>query len=163
VAAALGDVVSAVDAAALTGDFADYLAGSLRAAISTGIWGWFDDDLVFIRPWGFELDGIRVPVVVWQGGQDRMVPAAHGEWLAAHLPGARASLLPEEGYLSIALATCSARSSTSCWPARRAPAPEPAPDGGASGHRVVAGVRAARAASASSHTAAGMACWGIRP
>jgi hypothetical protein len=61
VAVAFGDVVSPVDAAALTGDFADYLAGSLRAAISTGIWGWFDDDLVFIRPWGFELDGIRVP------------------------------------------------------------------------------------------------------
>jgi pimeloyl-ACP methyl ester carboxylesterase len=102
VAVALGDVVSPVDAAALTGDFADYLAGSLRAAIPTGIWGWFDD-LVFIRPWGFELDGIRVPVVVWQGGQDRMVPA-HGEWLAVHLPGARASLLPEEGHPSITLA-----------------------------------------------------------
>jgi pimeloyl-ACP methyl ester carboxylesterase len=101
VAAALGDLVSPVDVAALTGDFADHAALSFRRALANGIWGWFDDDMAFIRPWGFELDRIGVPVVVWQGGQDRMVPYAHGRWLAAHLPSARARLLPKEGHLSI--------------------------------------------------------------
>jgi pimeloyl-ACP methyl ester carboxylesterase len=103
VAEALGGLVSEVDRAAITGDFAEYLAGSFRRAMSTGIWGWFDDDLAFVRPWGFDLDRIRVPVTVWQGGQDRMVPSAHGEWLAAHVPGAKAMLLPAEGHLSIAV------------------------------------------------------------
>jgi pimeloyl-ACP methyl ester carboxylesterase len=103
VAAALGDLVSAVDVAALTGDFAAYVAASFRQALANGIWGWFDDDLAFTRPWGFDLDSIGVPVVVWQGGQDRMVPFAHGQWLAAHLPSARANLLHEEGHLSIAV------------------------------------------------------------
>jgi pimeloyl-ACP methyl ester carboxylesterase len=103
-AAALGDLVSAVDVAALTGEFAAYLAESLHRAIAGGIWGWFDDDLAFTRPWGFDLEGIGVPVVVWQGGQDRMVPATHGVWLAAHLPTATARLLPGEGHLSIAVA-----------------------------------------------------------
>ena len=100
---ALGDLVSAVDVAALTGEFAAYVAASFRQALANGIWGWFDDDLAFTRPWGFDLDGIGVPVVVWQGGQDRMVPFAHGRWLAARLPSAKAKLLPEEGHLSIAV------------------------------------------------------------
>ena len=103
-AAALGDLVSPVDVAALSGDFAAHLADSLHLVVSGGIWGWFDDDLAFTRPWGFDLDAVRVPVTVWQGDQDRMVPFAHGRWLAAHVPGARARLLPGEGHLSIAVA-----------------------------------------------------------
>ena len=104
VAEALGGLVSEVDRAALTGDFAEYLAASLRKVLSDGIWGWFDDDVAFTRSWGFELDAIRVPVTTWQGGQDRIVPSTHSEWLAAHVPGAKAALLPEKGHLSIAVA-----------------------------------------------------------
>jgi pimeloyl-ACP methyl ester carboxylesterase len=105
VAAALGDLVSPVDVGVLTGDFAEYLATTFRQSVATGIWGWFDDDLAFTRPWGFDLDDVAVPVVVWQGGQDRMVPFAHGQWLTTHVPGARPRLLGEEGHLSIAVAS----------------------------------------------------------
>ena len=70
---ALGDLVSAVDVGALTGDLAANVAASFRQALANGIWGWSDDDLAFTRSWGFDLAGINVPVVVWQGGQDRMV------------------------------------------------------------------------------------------
>lgn len=104
VATALGGLVSDVDKAALTGEFADYLAASLHDAVRDGIWGWFDDDLAFTRPWGFDLSAIRVPVSVWQGAQDLMVPFAHGQWLAAHIPGARPMLRPEHGHLSLAVA-----------------------------------------------------------
>jgi pimeloyl-ACP methyl ester carboxylesterase len=97
----LGGLVSPVDADALTGEFAAHATAMVREAVSTGVWGWLDDDLAFVRPWGFDLADIRVPVTVWQGGQDRMVPFAHGEWLAAHIPGARAQLLPDEGHLSL--------------------------------------------------------------
>jgi pimeloyl-ACP methyl ester carboxylesterase len=101
VAAALGDLVSDVDKRALTGEFAAYLAAQFRASVSTGFAGWRDDDLAFVRDWGFALDAIQVPVTIWQGDQDRMVPFAHGRWLAAHVAGARARLEPGAGHLSL--------------------------------------------------------------
>lgn len=101
VADSLGDLIPDVDRAALTGEFAASMAGSLRASVSSGIWGWFDDDVAFTKPWGFDVAAIRVPVTVWQGKQDRMVPFPHGEWLAAHIPTAEARLFPELGHLSL--------------------------------------------------------------
>jgi pimeloyl-ACP methyl ester carboxylesterase len=99
---AFGDLISEVDKKALVGDLADYLAASARHALSNGIAGWRDDDLAFVSPWGFDPAAITVPVAVWQGDQDRMVPFDHGRWLAAHIPGATAHLLPGEGHLSVA-------------------------------------------------------------
>jgi pimeloyl-ACP methyl ester carboxylesterase len=103
VAAGLGDLASAADKAAVTGEFADYLAASFRAAVAGGVAGWRDDDLAFVTDWGFTMAdaGAGAPVAVWQGDQDMMVPWSHGQWLAAHIPGARAHLLPGEGHLTL--------------------------------------------------------------
>jgi pimeloyl-ACP methyl ester carboxylesterase len=101
VAASFGELLTAPDVAVLTGGVADYLAESLRAAVATGVAGWRDDDLSFVSGWGFEVSEIGVPVMVWQGGQDAMVPRAHGEWLAEHVAGARPRPRPGEGHLSL--------------------------------------------------------------
>jgi len=86
----------------LASGFADHLAAGARASVSSGVAGWRDDDLAFITGWGFALtEGGPLPVAIWQGDQDRMVPFAHGQWLAANVPGARAHLLPGEGHLTI--------------------------------------------------------------
>ena len=98
--AGLGDLASAADQAVITGEFASYLAAAFRAALTSGIAGWRDDDLAFIGDWGFPL-GAGAPVTVWQGDQDMMVPFGHGKWLAAHLPGARAHLITGAGHLSV--------------------------------------------------------------
>lgn len=103
VADAFGDLIDDVDRGALAGGFAAWSAEVFHEALRNGYWGWFDDDMAFTRPWGFDLDDIKVPVFVWQGAHDRMVPFAHGEWLAAHIPGARPRLLPEHGHLSLAV------------------------------------------------------------
>jgi len=44
-----------------------------------------------------------VPVTIWQGGQDRFVPFAHGRWLAEQIPGASPQLPGEHGHLSLAI------------------------------------------------------------
>ena len=103
VADAFGDVIDDVDRGTLTGAFSAWMADDFHEALRIGYWGWFDDDMAFTRPWGFGVDEIRVPVFVWQGGHDRMVPFSHGEWLATHIPEARARLFPEHGHLTLAV------------------------------------------------------------
>jgi len=101
VAAALGGLISAADAGVLTGDFAAELAASLRASVREGIAGWRDDDLAFTADWGFSLDTLDGRAAIWQGDQDRMVPYAHGQWLAAHIPRARVHLEPGAGHVTM--------------------------------------------------------------
>jgi pimeloyl-ACP methyl ester carboxylesterase len=96
-------ILPPVDRALITGELAADLVESINEALAPGIEGWLEDDLAFVRDWGFDLTDVRCPVSVWQGGVDLMVPPAHGAWLAGHLRGARAHLLPDEGHLSIAL------------------------------------------------------------
>jgi len=99
--AAMGELITPVDAAALTPGFADWMAGTFHRAGAQGVTGVRDDGLAAVSPWGFDLSAITVPVAIWQGRQDAMVPFAHGEWLAAHVPAARAHLLEDEGHLSL--------------------------------------------------------------
>jgi pimeloyl-ACP methyl ester carboxylesterase len=104
VAQAFGGLVIEADQAVLTGEFADHIAACLRAALSSGIAGWRDDDLAFIRDWGFSLaPEPPLRAAIWQGDQDRMVPFAHGQWLAAAIPGARGHLMPGDGHLSMTI------------------------------------------------------------
>src|SRR5262249_45512259 len=64
------------------------LRRTLREALRPGVDGWVDDDLAFVKPWGFDPRSITVPVVVRYGAADTLVPAAHGRWLASHIRGA---------------------------------------------------------------------------
>jgi pimeloyl-ACP methyl ester carboxylesterase len=105
VADSLGDLIPPVDREALTGGLADAVAADLRHGVESGIWGWHDDDLAFTRPWGFDLEAISVPTSCWQGSEDRMVPFAHGRWLAARIPGVTAHLLDGHGHLSLAVSS----------------------------------------------------------
>ena len=103
VAESLGGLISEVDRGALTGDFADFIAAMTRDALKTGISGWLDDDMAFVRDWGFDLSSIECPSPSGRASEDRMVPFAHGRWLVDHVPGARPRLIA-------ARATCRSRS-----------------------------------------------------
>ena len=90
-----------VDREVLTGDRAVHAKRTFDRAVERGIDGWRDDDLAFVKPWGFELADIRAPVLLWQGVQDKMVPVEHGRWLAERIPGVDAHISEPDGHLSI--------------------------------------------------------------
>jgi len=98
---AMASLLPPADLAHLQNSTSD-LAAALRWSVADGIWGWFDDDIAFTTPWGFDLGTIAKPVTVLQGSEDLMVPFAHGQWLAANVPGATAILAEGEGHLSVA-------------------------------------------------------------
>ena len=64
-----------------------------------GVWGWVDDDLAFIRPWGFDVTEIGVRVLVRYGSTDVLVPPAHGKWLAENVPGSVVKVDDVAGHL----------------------------------------------------------------
>jgi pimeloyl-ACP methyl ester carboxylesterase len=68
-------------------------------ALSGSADGWVDDNLAMVKPWGFDVAQIRVPVLLTYGRTDVLVPAAHGDWLAAHVPGAIAWVDDESGHM----------------------------------------------------------------
>jgi pimeloyl-ACP methyl ester carboxylesterase len=99
---ALGDLVSDVDRQAVSGALGEFIVREMAHSLSTGVWGWFDDDRAMFRDWEFDLTDVRVPLSLWHGGQDRFVPIAHGEWLAGHVRST-AYLQPDVGHLSLSL------------------------------------------------------------
>jgi pimeloyl-ACP methyl ester carboxylesterase len=103
IVASMESLLPDVDRAALTGEFGEDMAAAFREAVRTSIDGWLDDDLAFAKPWGFSPAEISVPVMIWQGSADLMVPFAHGQWLASRLPAAAAHLEDGEGHLSVGL------------------------------------------------------------
>ena len=72
VAKSLGGLVIEADQAVLTGEFADYVAASLRASMNSGIAGWRDDDFAFIKDWGFSLGWESPGGVTGQGAQQQV-------------------------------------------------------------------------------------------
>jgi pimeloyl-ACP methyl ester carboxylesterase len=63
------------------------LRHQLEEGLASGVDGWVDDALAFVKPWGFDVGEIKVPVLVTYGRTDNLVPSAHGDWLVSHIPG----------------------------------------------------------------------------
>jgi pimeloyl-ACP methyl ester carboxylesterase len=98
---AFGGLIGDADKAVIDGDFADQMAATMRSGLAVSFDGWIDDDLAFVRPWGFNLSEISKPVFIWQGDDDFMVPHAHSKWLAEHIPGSQLKFVPGHGHISL--------------------------------------------------------------
>lgn len=88
------------DWAALSGGWSS-LGADAGLAGDAGLDGLIDDDVAFVSPWGFELTRITAPVLLAQGGQDRVVPPSHAAWLRRNLGRSELWLRPDDGHVSI--------------------------------------------------------------
>lgn len=93
-------VFTATDWAALKGAWSSLGADAERAG-AAGPHGLIDDDVAFVTPWGFDVGQIVTPVLLVQGGQDRVVPPAHAERLLRTCPSAELWLRPNDGHISV--------------------------------------------------------------
>jgi len=98
---AFGGLIGDADKEVLEGATADAMAATMRSGLAVSFDGWIDDDLVFIKHWGFDLAAITKPVILWQGDQDLMVPHAHSYWLEKHIPTAKLTFIPGHGHISL--------------------------------------------------------------
>ena len=94
-------VLSPLDREAMTPEFAAWGFRVMYEGTGERIEGWRDDDLALVKPWGFDVAAIRVPVLLLQGTDDLMVPPAHGRWLAERIPGVEAEISDTEGHLTL--------------------------------------------------------------
>lgn len=98
---AFSGLIGDADKEVLEGATADAMAATMRSGLAVSFDGWIDDDLVFIKHWGFDLAAITKPVILWQGDQDLMVPHAHSYWLEKHIPTAKLTFIPGHGHISL--------------------------------------------------------------
>ena len=97
----LKTLLGPADREVLTGGYAAFLLETSRAGVEGSLDGWFDDGVALTQPWGFDLASIRIPVLHWQGEQDKFVPFGHGVWLSEHIPGVESHLSPDDGHLML--------------------------------------------------------------
>jgi pimeloyl-ACP methyl ester carboxylesterase len=79
-----------------------HVRASLQAAMGEGLRpgeeGAAQDLRLYCAPWGLRLADIDVPAIVWQGGDDPVVPPAAAYALARALPNCRLDVIPGAGH-----------------------------------------------------------------
>jgi pimeloyl-ACP methyl ester carboxylesterase len=94
------ELFTPADHAALKGAWS-WLGKIAGRALDGGVGGMVDDDLAYVAPWGFDPGQVSPPVLIVQGGQDRIAPRSHGAWLASQIRSAELWLRPDDGHISV--------------------------------------------------------------
>jgi pimeloyl-ACP methyl ester carboxylesterase len=92
-----GRQVDASDRRLFDRSFVKLMAGGYAQGTAPAI----NEYRILLAPWGFDLGDISVPVHIWQGEQDRIVPPVNAHALAAEMPQAQLHLVPDTGHLAI--------------------------------------------------------------
>lgn len=79
------------------------LNDTIADAVSGGALGARQDLLLYTRDWAIPFDAISVPVRLWHGTADEIVPITHAQWYGQRLPGSAFIALADEGHYSLPL------------------------------------------------------------
>jgi pimeloyl-ACP methyl ester carboxylesterase len=74
---------------------------NIREAFRQGIIGAATDMQLYTQSWGFQLSDITLPVKLWHGDADKVVPLSHGQYVHNHLPDSQLTVVPGEGHFSL--------------------------------------------------------------
>jgi pimeloyl-ACP methyl ester carboxylesterase len=94
------DMFTPADHAALSAEWS-WFGDVVGPAVESGPGGLIDDDLAYVAPWGFDPGQVIAPVLFLHGGQDRVAPSSHSQWLASRCPTAELRLSPDAGHISV--------------------------------------------------------------
>ena len=73
----------------------------VREAFRQGTGGPYHESLLTITEWGFRLQDIQTPVLVWHGEKDQNIPVAMARFMADAVPNCEAKFYPDDGHLSL--------------------------------------------------------------
>ncbi len=83
-------------------DVREAFAEEVREALRPGGRAMAQDLVLFSRPWGFTPRDVgAVPVRLWHGDADRVVPVSTGRYFAREIPGCRATFVARGGHMMI--------------------------------------------------------------
>lgn len=73
----------------------------VREAMRQGTRGAHYESLLAVTDWGFHLQDIRAPVLLWHGEVDQNIPLQMARFAATAIPQCEAKFYPQEGHLSL--------------------------------------------------------------
>jgi pimeloyl-ACP methyl ester carboxylesterase len=89
------------DAERWTGETGQVIHRSAVEAAQQGLDHLVQDTAIYGSPWEVDLSAVEMPVGLWYGRADSLVPEAMGHYLACEIPTAEAHFYPGQGHLSI--------------------------------------------------------------
>lgn len=69
------------------------LTENFAEGFRTSPYGWIDDTLALVNPWGFDPAEITAPCLLWHGTEDVFAPVGHSRWLADRISVAETVLV----------------------------------------------------------------------
>ncbi len=73
----------------------------LREATRQGIGGAFHESLLTVTDWGFSLQELNAPILLWHGEADQNIPVEMARYIESAIPNCEAKFHPNEGHLSL--------------------------------------------------------------